>query len=215
MLERFGRRQQELLRLMLQHRAGLSIDELASEAGVTRTAVRQHLSALEAEGFVGKGEERRTAGRPVQTYVLTTRGTDLFPKQYSWFSGLLLGALKEERGSEGLATWLRGLAGTIAKSLNSRVEGKEGAERLAEVTAILNELAFEARASQPTGSEQPALEASNCIYHDLARQFPEVCQFDLELLARLTGSGVDHQECMVRGGAICRFRLGPSDPPSN
>jgi len=207
MLERFGRRQQELLKLMLKNKGGISIDELAAEAQITRPAVRQHLTALEAEGFVRKGEERKTAGRPGQTYVLTVRGTDLFPKQYSWFSALLLQAMKEERGSEGLEEWLRGLAGTVAASLESRLMDKDGERRLEEVVAILNELAFEANAVLPEGRpEAPAIEASNCVYHDLAQQFPEVCQFDLALLSKLTGSVVDHEECMVRGGTLCRFR---------
>jgi DeoR family suf operon transcriptional repressor len=208
MLELFGRRQQELLKLMLKNKAGVSIDELASEANITRTAVRQHLTSLEADGYVCKGEERKTAGRPGQTFVLTRRGMDLFPKQYSWFSALLLQAMKEERGSEGLAQWLRGLAGTIATGLKSRLEGKAGDRRLEEVVAIMDELAFEAKAvlrvDHPEGT---AIEASNCVYHDLAKQFPEVCQFDLELLSQLTGSELDHHACMVRGGDICHFRL--------
>jgi len=208
MLERFGKRQQELLKLMLKNKVGVSIDELASEAQITRTAVRQHLTALEAEGYVCKGEERKTAGRPGQTFVLTMRGTELFPKQYGWFSGMVLQALKEERGSEGLALWLRGLAGTVAGRLNSRLEGKDGEQRLEEVVAILNELAFEASSVLPAESlEERVIEASNCVYHGLAKRFPEICQFDLELLSKLTGSEPEHEECMVRGGNICRFRF--------
>jgi predicted ArsR family transcriptional regulator len=208
MLERFGKRQQELLKLMLKNKAGVSIDELAAEAHVTRTAVRQHLMALEVEGYVCKGGVRKTAGRPGQTFVLTTRGTDLFPKQYSWFSGLLLQAVKAERGSDGLAQWLRGLAGTIASSLNARLEGKDREQRQEAVVAILNDLAFEAAAVLPADHPgEPVIEASNCVYHELATQFPEVCEFDLELLSKLTGSSVDHQECMIRGGNVCRFRF--------
>lgn len=208
MLERFGRRQQELLKLMLKNKAGVSIDELAAEARVTRTAVRQHLTALEAEGYVRKGDERKTAGRPGQTFVLTVRGTELFPRQYSWFSGLLLNAIRGERGSEGLAQWLRELACTVATSLNSRLEGKQDEQRLEAIVTILNELAFEAKATLPVDRpSETAIEASNCIYHDLAQQFPEVCQFDLELLSQLTGSEVEHQECIVRGGHSCRFRF--------
>lgn len=210
MLERFGRRQQELLRLMGKNKAGVSIDELAATTGITRTAVRQHLTAFEADGYVCKGEERRTAGRPGQTFVLTQRGLDLFPKQYSWFSGLLLHALKEERGSEGLTQWLKGMAGTIARSLQPRLEGLQEERRLQEVVAIMDELSFEADVSRAPGA--PAIDASNCVYHELAKQFPEICQFDVELLSQLTGSELTHEECMVRGGNVCRFRTrGPKE----
>lgn len=206
MLELFGKRQQDLLKLLLKQKAGLSKDELAAALNITRTAVGQHLASLELDGYVSRGEERRTAGRPGQTYVLTARGSELFPRQYTWFSGMLLQALKDERGSEGLADWLRDIAGTVATSLQPRLAGKTGQDRLDEVVAIMEELAFEAGAVTPPDAP-PAIEASNCIYHELAQRFPEICQFDVELLTRLTGRELRHSECMVRGGGVCRFQL--------
>ncbi len=209
MLELLGKRQQELLRLLLKHKAGLSIDELATALGVTRPAVRQHLTALELDGYVAKGEERRTAGRPGQAYVLAAKGTDLFPKQYSWFSSLLLDAIARERGEEGLAAWLEDLAGPIAESLQPRLEGLTGEARLAAIVALMNELAYEAAAVPGTGGAPAAIEASNCVYHELAKRHPAICQFDVALLSRLTGLPLTHEECMVRGGGVCRFRPTP------
>lgn len=209
MLELLGKRQQELLRLFQKNRAGLSIDELAAALGITRTAVRQHLAALEAEGYVAKGEERKTAGRPGRSYCLTPKGLALFPRQYSWFSGVLLEAVRAERGSEGLAEWLRSIAGPLAESLAPRLAGKQGQARLDEVLRIMDELAFEARlVDEPERFGARAIEASNCIYHELAAKHPEVCQLDLVLLGRLTGAELHHQECIVRGGSVCRFVLG-------
>lgn len=206
MLEMLSQRQQELVRLLLKRRDGLAIDALAGSLGLSRTAVRQHLAALERDGYVRRGPFRKTNGRPEQTYVLTTLGLDLFPKQYTWFSSLLLEAIKQERGSEGLAEWLRGLAKTIAASLHARVDDKSDHERLKETVAIMEELAFEAELVQEAGpGDAPAIQASNCVYHGLAVKFPEICQFDIELLSRLTGTALTHQECMARGGNVCRF----------
>lgn len=70
----------------------------------------------------------------------------------------------------------------------------------------MNELAYQARCIED-GSR---IEAKNCVYHDLAHEFPEVCQFDLQLLAELMGrdfTQVEHEECMARGGNACRFRF--------
>jgi hypothetical protein len=36
---------------------------------------------------------------------------------------------------------------------------------------------------------------------------PNICQFDLALLAAFTDSEVDHQACMARGDNICRFKF--------
>lgn len=206
MLDALGDRQADLVRQLSQAAEGLTIDELAEQQAITRPAVRMHLSALERDGYIERGAPRRTGGRPVQTYRLTPRGRELFPRQYTWFSGLVLEALRTERGSEGLGNWMADLAVGIAGGLTPRVAGKAFPERLQETARILNELSYSATAH----SESPStgvIEATNCVYHDLAARFPEVCQFDLAILARLTGGQVDHETCLVRGGGTCRFKV--------
>ena len=76
-------------------------------------------------------------------------------------------------------------------------------EKLAE---LLKQFGYEARS---TAAGAPTIEASNCIFHSLAVRNPEVCQFDLALLSTFTDSKVDHQECMARGGNVCRFKFVP------
>lgn len=201
-------RQQQLLRLLQQEKPGLTVDQIAAGLAITRNAVRQHLAALERDGYVRKAELRKTAGRPSIAYVLTRAGDELFPKQYSWFSSAVLGALRRERGSEALALFLRKIASSIAAGLESRVAGKAPEERVAALVQIMNELGYDARTVQAKGAPATVV-ATNCVYHDLAREYREVCEFDYELMEKLTGRSVDHPECMVRGGNVCRFHLGP------
>lgn len=206
MLEVLGDRQQVLLRALHEHKEGLTIDELARQLNVTRTAIKQHLGSLEKSGYVKRGLLRIvTRGRPGRAFTLSAQGIDLFPKQYSWFSSLLLGTLKTEGGSDGLATRLRTIGKAIAASMSSRVESLHGRNRLEAVVGIMNELSYEARLDESTPGALPAIQAHNCVYHHLAQEYPEVCAFDLEILERLSGSKVNHQECIVRGGTVCRF----------
>lgn len=51
------------------------------------------------------------------------------------------------------------------------------------------------------------IEADNCVFHELAAKHPEICDLDLALMGTFTDSDVDHQECMARGGNVCRFRF--------
>jgi len=37
-----------------------------------------------------------------------------------------------------------------------------------------------------------------------------ICHFDLAMMERFTDSKVDHQECMARGGNVCRFKFTPN-----
>lgn len=213
---KLGDRQQDLLRLLLKHKAGLTIDRIADSLGVTRTAVRQHLTALERDGFVCQGDYQKTAGRPGRSFRLTPMGIDSFPKQYSWFSGLVLDAIRRERGSEGLTTWLSAMAEPLVTGLQSGMRGKSFAEKVEKTVDLMTELEFEAEVVRDPHGAPHAIEATNCVYHDLARQFPEVCHFDLALIGGLAGAEVLHQECIVRGGNVCRFLLkekGTHDRP--
>lgn len=196
MLEAFGERQRELLQLLLQHKAGLTLDELADSLGIARTAVRQHVMALERSGLVGPGDLRQTGGRPGRYYVLTEQGVELFPKQYSWFSALMLQAVRRERGSDGLSLWLQALANDIANSLSAGAELTPAA-----VAQAMNTLGYQATA-EPAG-----ITAINCVFHQLATEFPEVCDFDRALLAGLTGQAISQPACMAKGDACCQFQL--------
>ena len=53
------------------------------------------------------------------------------------------------------------------------------------------------------------VEAFNCVFHGLAKQHPQVCKFDLAYMEAATGRRVHHMECIVRGGNVCRFKIGP------
>jgi predicted ArsR family transcriptional regulator len=71
----------------------------------------------------------------------------------------------------------------------------------------MRELGYHARAVAEPGAELPLIDARNCVYHHLAAEHREVCELDLALLSSLLGGKIEHVECMVRGGASCRFRL--------
>jgi DeoR family suf operon transcriptional repressor len=203
-----GDSQQQVLNQLLQHKAGVTLDELVSALGLSRTAVNQHLMVLEREGYVQKAAPRKTGGRPLHVYVLTEEGTNRFPKQYSWFSKLLIQTLREQFGEEQASRFMYDLGVKKSAMLIPRLVGKNRAERIAEIVKIMNETGFLAKtvsAAEP--DKLPRVECRNCVYHDLSRDYPEVCRFDVGFLSGLMGAEVEHQACMQRGGEVCRFRF--------
>lgn len=209
-----GERQQAMLQLLQREKDGLTIEDLVTRLAITRTAVRQHLAALERDGYVRREGLRVSGGRPGFVYSLSPAGNELFPKQYSWFSALVLARMREQLGPDGLSRFLRELAADVAAGLAPRLEGKGPSGRVEEVARIMSELGYDARVIEQ--GDTPCIVASNCVYHHLAQEFREVCEFDLGLLESLTGSHAGHPECMVRGGKVCRFPLEPAigDAPS-
>src|SRR5689334_16801602 len=102
-----------LMRALLHNKDGLTVQALAQVLGISRNAVRQHLTSLERDGLVAKGPTQPSGGRPEQLYVLTDEGNERFPRQYSWFSELLLEMLQAQTGRAGLAERLAELGRTV------------------------------------------------------------------------------------------------------
>ena len=206
MLEIMGIRQKELLKLLLKNKAGMTADELSAQLEITRNAVRQHLAALENDGLVKKGITRASGGRPEQLYVLTNKGNECFPRHYAWFAQLLIESVQQDAGADGLNERLTSMGTLVGKQLlTQHPELVNRGEKIQKLAEIMEQLGYNARS---IGSDKTTvLEADNCVFHTLALANPNICKFDLALLAAFTDSAVDHQECMAKGGNICRFKF--------
>lgn len=207
MLEILGDRQKQLLKLLLKNKSGLTVDELSAGLSITRNAVRQHLAALESDGLIALGPTRPSGGRPRQLYALTDKGKEAFPRHYSWLAQLVLEAIKSEQGAEGLRKRLASIGSNVAAQLRARSPGPETREQKVEkLAAVMDQLGYNAR-STAAADRAPVIEADNCVFHELAIRNPEICDFDLAMMGAFAGSKVEHQECMARGGNVCRFKF--------
>jgi predicted ArsR family transcriptional regulator len=207
-----GESRQQVLAHLLDHKSGSTVDEIISNVGLSRTAVNQHLLVLEREGYVGRAAaSRKTGGRPGQLYVLTEAGVDLFPKKYAWFSRLLLQSMREQFGEEALGKSMFELGVKTSADLIPRLVGKNRVERINEIVSVMNETGFRAFTIVAEKSDKlPRVQCTSCVYHDLSKDYPEVCRFDIGFLSGLMGAEVEHQACMQRGEDACRFRFKPS-----
>lgn len=207
MLQKISTRQHHILEQLLENRHGLSIDELAAALDISRTAVQQHFIALEKDGYIKKNTSHKTAGRPVSIYGITDKGINYFPKQYAWFSELILSDLQQEIGPERFKAYMQKLGIKLADKLRGQFEGKELDERINELVLIMSDLGFQVKASADPETNRPTILARNCIYHDLAEKHNEICEFDLALLSSLLGKEVSQSSCMAKGDCACRFRI--------
>ena len=155
------------------------------------------------DGLVVKGETQFSGGRPEQLYGLTSAGNELFPRHYSWFAELLLDSLRNEKGTDALRERLESMGRAVAKVAGA----KDTAERIKALAGIMRELGYESGPVDSPKEKLPAIEATNCVFHSLAQRYPEGCHFDLAMMRKVVGRDVIHDECMVRGGQVCRFKF--------
>lgn len=198
-------RQEQLLTLLLNSAAGMSIDEMATQLEISRNAVKQHLDGLEKQQLVKKAALNSTGGRPARSYMLTEQGVNHFPKQYAWFCNLLLSDLAAELSPEALEKMMWNMGVKLAQSLASQFSHKDSQQKLAALVELMQSLGYHAELEQKQG--QPSIKAVNCVYHDLAQQHPELCQFDQALISTLLETPIQQTQCMAKQDCACRFNL--------
>ena len=204
-LAQFGDTQQRLLRQLLLSREGAGVEELCERLHVTHNAVRQHLTTLTVRGLVERIQPRSTGGRPQARYALTAEGRELFPRNYGAIAAALISQLHARLGENEIGALLQELGSTVAAT-QAPLQA-DGGEALARALAQrLDALGYEAVPARHGDDWQ--VEAFNCVFHGLARQHPQVCKFDLAYMEAATGRRIHHMECIVRGGQVCRFKIG-------
>lgn len=205
-LARFGDTRQRLLRQLLLSRDGAGVEDLCDRLRITHNAVRQHLTTLIVNGLVERVQPRATGGRPQACCALTAAGRDLFPRNYGAIAAALISQLLARVGEAEVSAMLQELGTTVAAT-QAPLQA-DGSEALARALAQrLDALGYEAVPARHGDDWQ--VEAFNCVFHGLARQHPQVCKFDIAYMEATTGRRIHHMECMIRGGQVCRFRLGP------
>lgn len=200
--------QQKILDFLLENQSGATLDELSDMLGITKTAVKDHILKVEALGLLSFVDSKGGVGRPRRRYLLSQQGHDVFPKQYSWLSNVLLELLTQDFGKEEVAVLMEKLADKVALSMKLKFHPSDSsAELLAKVTQTLNELGYRARLKQSDLRKGAIIEATNCVYHAVAKEHPELCGFDIRFIEKTSGMNVKLESCIARGGAVCRFCL--------
>ena len=205
MNNRLSETQEQLLQQMLFQKSGLSVNVLAEKLKISGNAVRQHFVLLEGGGYIQKKHNNPTAGRPAGVYELTTLGLNYFPKQYAWFCGLILEELRDEMGEEALVAYMRKLGRKLSGRFKDQFAGLPTAQRVEELTALLSALGFQAELSDLETDDSIGVDAFNCVFHDLAAEYPAICEFDLSLMGSLLERPLEHASCMAKGDCQCRF----------
>jgi predicted ArsR family transcriptional regulator len=206
-LVQLGVTQQRLLRQLLTGGESGTVEALCATLRITHNAVRQHLSALMARGYVERAQSRASGGRPIACYRLTEAGHALFPRNYGTIATGLLAQLQLRLGAGGVEQLLRELGEQLGSGEVAAPASTPHEEVVRKLAQQLDALGYEAMAARH--GEEWQVEAFNCVFHALAQQHPQVCKFDIAFMEAASGRRIHHMECIVRGGQCCRFRVGP------
>jgi predicted ArsR family transcriptional regulator len=199
--------QKKILEYLLEHSKGATLDEIAEHLGITKTAAREHVVKIENLGLLTFEDIQGSVGRPRRHYLLSNNGHEIFPRQYSWLSNILLEYLAEDMGPESVSNMMESLAVRIAESMKVRFDNtRSTAALLVEITKALNELGYRASLKQSDLRKGAVIEATNCVYHKVAKTHPSLCRFDTSFIESASGGmRVRLENCIARGDSVCRF----------
>jgi len=200
--------QRKILDFLLSRPGGATLEELAEHLGITKSGVKEHVIKLQNYGYLTHEDERGSVGRPKRRYLLSSEGQEVFPRQYSWLSNVLLELLAEDLGPEAVSRIMKELGKKVASSLEAKFkEAKTSKDILDEVTKAMNELGYRASLKQSDVRKGAVIEATNCVYHSVAKRHPSLCQFDVQFLQNASGMSVKLEKCIAKGANVCRFCL--------
>jgi predicted ArsR family transcriptional regulator len=202
-------------------------DALATDLGLSRTAILQQLRSLEVAALVSRSVERHGVGRPRHRYDLTDAAQTLFPASYGGFARGLLEALRVVGDDDLVEAIFAARRARQAEAIRRRFHerGFDDAplvERVRELAVIQDEQGYlcECRAGAGARPSSASIVADadgairlcerNCAILDVAREVPAACRSELELFAEVLGTEVRRESHILSGDRACIYRIGGS-----
>lgn len=202
----FSEKQQKILQFLVKEKEGMTVEQFSKLLNISKSAIHQHLTILDRDGFIKKAASLQTGGRPGTRFVLTDKGIHIFPKHYNLIAKMLINLIKQKLGSEELSNYLKELGVSIADSKKNLMVGKSIEEKVEVTVAIMEELGYEAQLSETEeNKDHLTIDAFNCVFHDIAQTNNEVCEMDLSLLSQLLDRKIEHSHCLAKGACKCSF----------
>ncbi len=188
----------------LQRKGAVTIKELVDVLGVTTTAVRQQLQALQVDGYVARTRVHAGVGRPHHAYSMTPKAHELFTSHCDDLALTLLEEVLALEGDERAALLLDRVGSRLAERYTPLVRAGRLEERVAQLAdalyarGVLTDVVQEA-------DDVFILHTFNCPYHELAHEHRDICEMDEKLMREVLGSDVNLQACMLDGHHGCSF----------
>jgi predicted ArsR family transcriptional regulator len=183
--------------------------ELATEFGLTDTAIRQHLEALENAELV----ERVTApssgrGRPPTHWRLAASASSLFADRHSDLTVELIVSIRDALGEDALDAVVRTRAerqlATYRVAIDDNASVSDKVHRIAELRSAEGYLA-----EAVEGDGHMTLVEHHCPIRDAADSCAGLCSAELNLFRMALGPEVTvaREQHLLEGGQRCAYRI--------
>jgi predicted ArsR family transcriptional regulator len=194
----------------LLRRGPLTIDELASGVGLTRTAVRAQLATLQQEGAVEQRGIQRGTSKPARTYAVTAEAELLLSRAYIPILTQLLHVLSDRIPREEFDAIMR----EVGRGLMTGRAMPKGTlkQRVLAATLLLNDLGAVTEVHEE--DTLFVIRAHGCPLAAATAQYPEACNALESLLSEFVGQPAA-KCCDEYNRQQCCFRVAKGKEPGS
>ncbi|TCO50031.1 putative ArsR family transcriptional regulator [Kribbella antiqua] len=187
---------------------------LAERLELTPAAVRRHLDHLLDEGLVEAREERvygpRGRGRPAKVFVLTDTGRHAFHQAYDDLAATAMRFIAEAGGEEAVAEFARRRVAEVEQRYRELVDAAPESNKADALAQALTADGYAASTAQAAHGAQ--LCQHHCPVAHVAEQFPQLCEAETEVFARLLGKHVQRLATIAHGDGVCTTHIPGPQP---
>lgn len=190
--------------------------ELAAEFGLTDTAIRQHLEALESAHLVRRDTSHPTGvahgrGRPPTRWTLTPAASTLFTDRHADLTVELLATIRESLGEEALESVIRARADRQLAGYRDTLDRVDTpAEKVRLLAELRNAEGYLAEAGEQDG--RLTLIEHHCPIREAADHCHSLCSAELDLFSKALGPSatVAREQHLLDGGHRCAYVITPT-----
>jgi predicted ArsR family transcriptional regulator len=201
----------------------LTAAALAERLGLTTAAVRRHLDALLADTLIEERQPRnlgnRGRGRPARLFAMTAAGRDQFDQAYDDLAASALRFLAEHGGKDAVANFARQRVADLEARYRPVVEAAPADRRTQALAEALSGDGYAASTRTVPGLGRAGageqLCQHNCPVAHVAEQFPQLCEAETEVFARLLGTSVQRLATIAHGDGVCTTHISHVPAPTS
>ncbi|MFZ9629137.1 MAG: helix-turn-helix transcriptional regulator [Ilumatobacteraceae bacterium] len=186
--------------------------ELAHEFGLTDTAIRQHLEALEAAGLVERRMEPAAGrGRPPVHWHLTPDASSLFADRHADLTVDLITSIRDSLGDDALRTVVAARADRQRLAYAEVLAPIDGvAQRVQALAELRSTEGYLAEAVVDDG--EVLLVEHHCPIGDAASTCEHLCAAELDVFRTALGPtvAVHREQHLLAGDHRCAYRVTPA-----
>ena len=179
--------------------------DLADRLELTPAAVRRHLDQLVVEGTIEPREPRITGhrgrGRPPKIFVITDAGRDEFAQQYDDLAVHALRFLADSSGEEEVLEFARRRVSELEHRYRPLIEAAPLEDRPRVLADALSADGYAASVRTAPSGDQVC--QHHCPVAHVAAEFPQLCDAETEVFARLLGQHVQRLATIAHGDGVC------------